>query len=220
VRARSLTGLSDSTRVRFAPAPSLLSLVGGNDQSVTVGSTLANPLAVRVLAADGLGVPGTAVRFRPLTTGGSVRDALVVSDDNGNAATTATLGTVAGLHQFEASVSDLPAAVFDATALAAAASAIAIVSGDNQSVLIGALLANPLVVRVTDQYGNGVQAATVDWLITSGSGLLGAASTVTGTTGTTQNTYTASLLPGIATVSATVRGVSPVASVSFTITIL
>lgn len=220
VRARTPTGAADSTRVRFAPLPTLLTAAGGDNQTLSAGSILANPLTARVLAADGLGVPGVVVQFRPLDIGASVQSTSVTTDDNGNAATIATLGTVAGLYQFEAAVAGLGTATFGATAVAGPAALIGIVSGDGQSVLSLAALLNPLVVRVTDQYGNPVQGAIVDWLITSGGGLLGAASTVTGPLGTTSNSYTASLLAGTALVRASIRGAPATAQVTFTINIL
>src|SRR5437899_545408 len=64
VRARTPTGVGDSTPVTVVPVPTLLSLVSGLAQSAIVGTLLTQPLRVRLTAADGLGVKGVPVRFR------------------------------------------------------------------------------------------------------------------------------------------------------------
>ena len=45
---------------------------------------------------------------------------------------------------------------------------IEIVSGDDQSGVVGQPLANPLVVRVTDENGNGVPGESVQWAVSGG----------------------------------------------------
>src|SRR5258708_40346833 len=85
---------------------------------------------------------------------------------------------------------------FAETALAAVASALNIVSGNNQSALIGLQLPSPLVVKATDAVGNPVAGILVDWSILSGGGLLGAATTTTGADGTTQVLYTLGAVAG------------------------
>src|SRR5438132_287412 len=105
VRARTPTGIVDSTPVTVIPVPTLLSLVSGAGQRGVVGLALALPFRVRVLAPDGLGVKGIPVLFRALggLPGlGGVADSLVVSDTGGYAETIATLGTVAGVQGFDA----------------------------------------------------------------------------------------------------------------------
>lgn len=117
VRVFSPAGIGDSTTVRFVPLPALLVTVSGGGQAAPVGTTLSTPFVVQVRGADGLGVPGVAVHFRTLTPGGSVRDATVISDDAGQAATVASLGSLTGIYMFEASVSGLVSVTIGATAL-------------------------------------------------------------------------------------------------------
>jgi hypothetical protein len=90
----------------------------------------------------------------------------------------------------------------------AAASAIALVSGDNQSGLIGLLLGSPLAVRVTDAFGNAVPGVAVNWSILSGNGLLGNATTQTNSSGTATNNWTLSIVPGLQSAAAAVSGLS------------
>src|SRR5437016_11448838 len=102
VRARTPTGIADSTPVTVIPAPTLLSVVSGAGQRGVVGLALALPFRVRVLAPDGLGVKGIPVRFRALASlGSAVADSVGVSDTAGYAQTVATLGTLAGPQGFE-----------------------------------------------------------------------------------------------------------------------
>lgn len=117
VRAETPTSLMDSTRVRIAPPPALVSLLGGDNQTALAGALLQAPLAVRVLASDGLGVPGVVVRFRPVAGLGTVNSAVVVTDDAGDASTLVRLGAVPGVYTFEAVVAGFLPVLFTALAL-------------------------------------------------------------------------------------------------------
>jgi hypothetical protein len=205
VRAVTTSGVADSTRLRFVPRPTALAILGGDGQQGAIGTVLGAPLAVVVKAADGLGVPGVPVRFRSITAGGAVRDAQVITDDNGRAETVATLGGLVGAYTYEAAVTGLAPVTFAENAIAAVASALTIVSGNNQSALIGPLLPGPLVVKATDAAGRAVSGALVDWSIVSGGGILGAATTITGSDGTTQVLHTLPLLAGANSIRAALR---------------
>src|SRR2546430_1417526 len=71
VRARTPTGVADSTPVTVIPLPTLLSVVSGAGQRGVVGLALALPFRVRVTAAAGLGVKGLPVLVRALASPGS-----------------------------------------------------------------------------------------------------------------------------------------------------
>lgn len=96
-----------------------------------------------------------------------------------------------------------------------APAAVAAVSGSGQAATVGLLATNPLVVRVTNAGGKGVQGVTVSWAVTSGGGSLTAASTVTGADGLAQVQWTLGTRAEAQTVSATVQGLPPAV---FTIT--
>jgi hypothetical protein len=76
-----------------APVPAALAPVPG-PESVQVTSTL--PLAVRVLDATGAGVSGVETEWEVLEGGGQLSSTRVLSDADGIARTTWTVGTVAG----------------------------------------------------------------------------------------------------------------------------
>lgn len=119
VRAHTPTGIWDSTRITVAPVPSAVQVVSGSGQNGTAGAALGQPLVARVIAQDNGPVVGIPVTFAAASGGGSVNPASAVTDLNGQAQTTATLGPGAGANTFTASVSGLAAATFSGTATSA-----------------------------------------------------------------------------------------------------
>jgi adhesin/invasin len=208
LRAITPLGIAGSSRITFVPPAARIVVISGNGQTGAAGSTLAQPLVVEVQATDNLPVPGASVAFRAVTAGGSVQQTTVIADANGRAATTLTLGTVAGAYAYEAGSGTLPPVSVSATATAAPAAAIAIVSGDAQTDTIAKVLPLPFVVKVTDQFGGPVSGATVSWTRTAGNGILGATSTSTNVNGTTSITYTLGATASNDTVRASVAGVT------------
>ncbi len=98
----------------------------------------------------------------------------------------------------------------------AVASRLALVSGNNQSVVLGAAVTSPLVVSVADQNGLAMAGVTVAWQVTQSDGTLSASSSITGSDGTASVMYTAGATSGTVDVTATVAGVP---SVEFAITV-
>ena len=91
------------TVVTVGGTASLLTLVSGGNQSATPGSALPNPIVVRVSDSLGGGVSGKSVTFAVATGGGSVAPTSALSDVNGLASTTWTLGTATGAQTITAS---------------------------------------------------------------------------------------------------------------------
>jgi YVTN family beta-propeller protein len=91
---------------------------------------------------------------------------------------------------------------FSATAVAGPATSIAKVSGDLQSGQAGRVLSAPLVVAVTDQFGNPKPAALVLWNALTGGGTPEAPSTRTDATGRAQMRFTMGADVGAQTVRA------------------
>ncbi|HEV8409579.1 MAG TPA: Ig-like domain-containing protein, partial [Gemmatimonadaceae bacterium] len=85
---------------------------------------------------------------------------------------------------------------------AAAASSLAITSGQNQTGNTLAPLATPLGVTVTDAFGNPVAGITVNWT-TSGGATMSPASSVTSSTGIATSSWTLGSTPGAQTATAT-----------------
>ncbi|MHB1864274.1 MAG: hypothetical protein ACYCVL_15075 [Gemmatimonadaceae bacterium] len=187
VFAATPTGLRDSVPLVLLPAPTHLTLVGGDGQSAPAGSALPQPVVLEVDAVDGP-VSGVIVQFDAGTSGGHITPDSGVSDAAGRVSAHVVLGTTTGTQHFSASAAGLPAAAISATATAVPA-AIAKVSGDAQADSVGRTLA-PFVVKVTDAFRNAAPGATVAWSVISGTGQLSAATSTTDASGDASATYT------------------------------
>jgi hypothetical protein len=178
VRATSPSLVSGEATVSVVLPAAAIESISGNAQSASVGSTLPQPLVVRVRAADNVPVEGATVSFAVVSGGGSVSAAEVVTDAEGLAQVVATLGSSPGENSFSASVAGIePAVPFTATATPGAVAAMAIVAGDGQAATPGTAVAIAPSVRVTDSFGNPVPAAAVTFTVTSGGGSVSGAET-------------------------------------------
>lgn len=208
LRVVSPTGIKDSTRVWFSPPAVSMDLESGSGQVAQVGTQLATLLAVKVLAADGLGVPGVRVRFQPLAGGAAVRDTTTITDGNGVARTAAILGRIAGIQAFEASAPQLPPVVFITTGVPGPPSRIISQSGGGQTGTVGALLPSPFVARVTDANGNSIPDVPLTWSVPTGNGTLEEVDTRTGLGGTAFATYRLGTSPGTNVVRASIQALA------------
>jgi hypothetical protein len=175
-------------------APSRIEIVSGNGQQAPVSSAL-EPLIVKVSDSQGRPVAGVTVDFvLEDGGGGSVDPASDLTDAEGHASTTITLGPqvgpLSGQAQVQQDGGSTPIAVeFTANAVPADANILTLVFGDNQSAPVGTELPDSLVVAVTDGFGNPVSGVTVTWEA-QGGGTVSEASTVTGDNGQTFVTRT------------------------------
>jgi adhesin/invasin len=171
-----------------------------NNQSAVVGQAL--PLPVSVQVTDGAGVPigNVAVTWTVLTGGGSVSASSSTTDVNGNATIIWTLGPTVGTQTLSASIANGASTTISATALATGGAGMSIASGNNQTIAIGATSA-PMVVHISDSFGNPVSGAVVNWSASAGA-VLSATSTTTDANGNTSVTLT-SATAMVATVTAT-----------------
>jgi len=209
VRARTPSGAGDSVLATFVPAATQVVAVAGGGQTDTVGSPLATPLEVEVRAADGLGVGGVSVRFRPLSGGGAVTDTIVVTDAAGRARTIVTLGGLLGGQTFEATVTGLAGSpvTFSATALAGPPVQLLAAAGDAQLAVVNTLLPTPPRVQVRDAGGNPVVGVSITFTVASGGGGVSGGSQVSDAAGfATVGGWTLGTLAGTNTLAATAGG--------------
>lgn len=164
-------------------SPASLLLVSGADQRGIPGSTLPVPLRVRVIDADELPLPDVTVSFRALAAGASVTPVSSTTNEEGEASTTAQLGSGLGIQQFEISVAGLTPLTVTATAEAAAAVALYYAGGGAQTTTAGMPFGTPFSVRVTDADGVGVAGTTVTWQVVHSNGTVATATSVSGSTG-------------------------------------
>ncbi|MBI4544536.1 MAG: Ig-like domain-containing protein [Gemmatimonadetes bacterium] len=213
----SVSGL---TPVSFAatgtPGPAAtVAKLKGDGQSATVSAAVTDSLTVKVTDAFGNSVSGVTVAWAVSAGGGAVSPTSATTDANGQAQTRWTLGTTIGANTATATVSGLLAASFSATALAGAAASVAKVSGDAQSATVGTAVADSLVVKVTDAFGNAVAGANVGWAVTAGGGSVAPASSTANSSGQAKTRWTLGTTAGTNAATATVTGL---AAVSFSAT--
>ncbi len=214
LRARTPTGIVDSTHIAFAKPATQLLLASGDGQTGGVASPLPQPLVAQVLDADGVGIPGTRVFFAAVGSSGSIRDTIAITDSAGYARTIATLGPQLGTRTFQATVRGLFTINFVETAVAGPPTILTATIGTNQQDTVGKRLPVPLELLVTDAFGNPNNGATIAWQVASGGGQLSATSTPTGVDGKTRVLYTLGTRSGTNVVVATIPGTAT--SVTFT----
>jgi len=172
----SAGALNNSLALTNLPdAPSLLNVINGNNQSAVVNTAFANPLLLSVTDQFGNPISGVTVNLNLPTTDATANAGSVVLTTNadGQASTGLVANTVAGGYSLGLSGGGLASAV-PLVNLPDSASQIAVLSGDGQSALVNSAFADPLLLEVTDQFGNAVTGATVNLsLPDSGASLAG-----------------------------------------------
>jgi hypothetical protein len=81
-----------------------ISIISGNNQYSLHGTELPDPLSVEVRTDGGEAMGGVGVAFSVVQGGGSVSETSVVTDANGRASTSLTLGNTTGTNQVRATV--------------------------------------------------------------------------------------------------------------------
>ena len=187
-------------------APAELRLIRGDDQSGAAGAPLPDSLEVRVLDARGNALPRQTVTFtlESALPGARVTPENATTRPDGTARALWVLGATSGIQEVVAQVARSaggPLEVrFSAIVGAAGAQRIAIVDGNEQSGAVGSPLANPLVVLVTDGFGNPVAGVPVEWEAQAGS--LEPGTSLTGTDGRAQASWTLGSSSGTQSASA------------------
>lgn len=162
------------------PVPEGLAILAGDGQTGAVGTPLGGPVSALVLGPGAAPIPSLDVRFSAAAGSGTLRahpdsesgtELLVRTDADGVAVLGSwILGTSPGLQSIEVRVPGLPAERVSATAVPGPAALIGAISGDGQEGVREMPLPEPLVVRVSDAFGNAVSDATVTFTPAAGSG--------------------------------------------------
>jgi hypothetical protein len=221
----AVTGLAGSpvsfTASVTAAAASQIAKSSGDAQTATVNTALAQPIAVVVKDAFGNVKSGATVNWAAGAGSGSTAVASSVSNASGIASSGWTIGTVAGAGNQSATATAAGLAgsplTFTASATAGPAAALAIVSGDNQSSMVGSVLPAALVASVKDAFGNPVVGVNVNWAAASGGGSVSAATVATAANGNSSVSRTLGPAVGAQTTTASAAGTTP-ATVTFNAT--
>ena len=181
--------------------PNQLILVSGNNQNGTAGQQLAAPIVVQVTDAGGNLLANVPVSFQVVAGTATLSNVSSVTDSNGFAQATVTLGGTPGPGQIKVSVGALSRTF--TFLVTVQTGGIAIVSGNGQTTLVNTAFGQPLVVQVTDQQGRPLSGAQVAFAVTSGSATVGTPSVLTDANGRASTTLQAGPNAGAITVSAT-----------------
>jgi hypothetical protein len=195
------------TAVPNVPATARIVSVAGPGATATVGTTLSDSLAVRVELAGGEAVSGVTVTWTVSGGGGNVAPASSTTQSDGIARGRFTLGTAAGPHTVIASVPNLTPATIAVTGTPDEPAAVTKTGGDGQTGIAAEPLAQPVAVRVTDQYGNAVPNVSVTW--SASTGTVAPGGTVTDANGQATAAWTLGQTSGVQTLSASVSGLPP-----------
>ncbi|MCC7195415.1 MAG: hypothetical protein IT356_07670 [Gemmatimonadaceae bacterium] len=189
VTATLLTGQVATAALTIVSPPAGVALVSGGGQTDKAGSTLANPVVVRVTAADGGPAGGVTVTFAA-GQGGTATPATVTTGDDGLAQTSWKLGPGAGAQTLTASVAAVagPAGqvAASATALPLDPARLDVVTAPPASVAAGDAFG--LVVRAVDETGALAPAFTGTVTVSASGG-----------TGALQGTTSVQAVAGVAT---------------------
>lgn len=209
---------SDNLTLPGEGEPAHVAVTSGNGQNAQVNSQLA-PLVVKVTDSQGRPVSGVTVEFTfdDASSGASIAPPSTTTNASGQASATITLGSHVGAVNGHAKVSGSQTvqAAFTATALPDNASSVQVVSGDGQSGPVGSTLSQPLVVQVSDPFGNPTAGVTITWTV-EGGGSVSETSTQTGDNGQTSVTRTLGNATGHPTTKATAADLPGSPSVTFT----
>ncbi len=194
--------------------PAAIEVVQGNGQSGRVGVALANPVVGRVTDTQGRPLADALVAFAFMEdgTGATVAPDTATTDADGRASFQVVMGTRVGGAGAELRVSAgggqrTLAAPVAFTAVSADANELVLVGGDGQSAPAGAVLCGPLVVQVTDAFGNPIPGVPIAWT-PDGGGSVSQETTPTGEDGLASVVRTLGSSTGIQHTSASAPGLA------------
>jgi hypothetical protein len=174
-----LTG-SPITFKATATKPTAIALFSGNAQRGSASTPLPQPFVVLVKDATGKPVAGQKVTFSVIEGNGKLNGKTtldVTSDGEGKATTTLTMGPTPGVaNKVRANSSfggnPLTGSPITFTATAARLKTLTMISGNNQTGVVGAPLPQPFKVKVLDSLNVGIRNQNVTFKVTSGGGKL------------------------------------------------
>ena len=162
------------------PTVATIAVVSQPPATATVGAVLQNPAAWSLSDADGQLVADAPASLSA-SPGNAVDPGETISDGAGVVRLlTWTVAQTAGDQRVVLQVPEAGSSTVTIRATPGAASSLTKISGDGQSAAVGSELPDPLIVRVVDQFGNGVSGVTVEWRTCDGAGDLDATTDLDG----------------------------------------
>jgi hypothetical protein len=160
----AVDGVVGHAALSVVAAPATIGLLAGAGQHVSAGRALPQEVVVRVMSRRALPVSGALVTFRLAEGDGAVDPASALTDADGRARTSWTLGPLPGPQSLIATVPHLDSAlvvIAESDPLPENTRAAAIV--DRPSGVAGLPLADAVQLRVTDSSGRVLPDVPVSW---------------------------------------------------------
>jgi hypothetical protein len=165
-----MNGVVGHTALSVVAAPAAIELLTGAGQRAPAGRGLAQNVVVRVMGRRGLPVRGALVTFRLAEEGGALEPASALTDADGRARTSWTLGGFPGSQSLIATVQHLDSTlVVNAEADPVPANTRAVAVIDHPSGAAARPLADTVQLRVTDSSGRVLPDVPVSWQALDGS---------------------------------------------------
>ncbi len=181
-----------------------ITIISGNAQTNSAGSTLTSPLVVQVKNSAGIPQSGITVVFAP--SSGSVAPASATTDANGQATTQLTLGTKVGLTTISATASSFGGVTFSATATPGAVSKLMLTPASSRTIPGRSITYQ---ASLSDQYDNLVTSTSspISFAVSGVTGDFSLPNPLTPTAGSVTLSFTPTTI-GTATITASASGVS------------
>jgi outer membrane protein assembly factor BamB len=184
-----------------------ITLVSGSKQTGTVGTTLPKPIVVTAKDAFGNLVSGASIAFTD-NQGGTFNPNPGTTGTNGETSVMYTLPTVAKSLTVVASNGSVSLRITE-NSVAGAPALMPIIQGNNQSAHPNNKLPKTLIVKITDQYGNGIKGLTVTFTDNGAGGTFSTTTPVTATNGQATTNYTTGSTKQTVTITATYGTLPP-----------
>jgi adhesin/invasin len=210
-----MDGVKARSSVTVVTTASAVELVAGATQRVLAGGTLPQAVVVRATNHRGAPAPKQLVTFRTVDGQGRAEPDSVLTDADGRARTTWTLGAFPGRQTLLATVEHVDSVLtIVAEADPVAGNTRVVVINDHLSAPAGATIADSVAVRVTDSTGRALVDVPVRWTALAGSAVE-AIGDRTDSTGVAHARWTLAKKTGVQRLRAEVgstsaRGIAPV----------
>ena len=196
--------------------PNSIEIISGDNQQGQPGVAPENPFVVEVKDQADKPLTGAEVAFSVTSGGGTLSAITVITDGDGRAENTLTLGRNPGANTVTVSVTGIQEELTFSSEGIRTPRAFWIISGYDQQGVTGEALANPFVVEVRDQSGEPFPGAQVMFVVAAGGGTLSVTSAMVDTDGKAESILKLGPDPGRNTVTVSVTGIEEAQSVSAT----
>ena len=165
----TIDGVRTQAPVTVIPTAFALRVASGDNQRAPARAALPLPVVVRVVSRHGLPIPRAKVRFRLESGEGAAEPDTAITDADGRAQTVWRMGPIPGSRRLLVLAEGIDSALAvtaDAEPIAAETRIAALDTG--QLADIGAKLARPVAIRVTDTAGRPLTDVPVTWVALDG----------------------------------------------------